>query len=1582
MNTTKMWKRVLSVVMAVLLMVGMIPLTELMTVNTYAASGTKTIYFVPGVWETAGAWYQAWAWSNTTDGVWVTATNHDGSGTYEFEAPATATKMKILRKAPGSASNEWVSWNDTGDQAINGTCLTVNDWGNYSWSSPTVGYFVAGSSGLCSANWSPSADQMTENADGTYSITFSDVAAGSYEFKVVKGGSWDYGSWGGDGPDGNYALNVPIAGDVTITFNPADKSISVKTPEYYTVAGSAGLCGTEWDPTNTANNMTSNGDGTYSITYYGVSAGDYELKVVKNYAYANGEWPGAGQDNHNVHVPETSNVTVTLNLNDHTVTHTVVELNQSETYDRPDDVITLTNSSHFFVDVDIVDYLNDNRVRDDENGDYYVNNQGIWLSDGDAPYSYLNYVIAQQGYQYPLYYGSLYSFASRYSRLVSDSSTTKRNLTNWNSAANIVIAEQGAATDGALREDAVVQGLVYNQLVNGTIADPTGKAMLYFDQNAANTLTNDEHKVMDYYAGLQFPFKATYNETTRATVYSYDSATDYAVYYDYANPQLYASDTHVKDNEGNAGFYPLNEPDDKNNEVNNGFGMKFTIDFTVGEGGVLADGVTPVTFNFTGDDDVWVFIDGKLVLDMGGAHAKATGSIDFQTLTATVKWSANAADYGPFSGTSYTGSDYTGVSNSYIYRNSDNTGVWERAWLTTEESQETSLGEFDYSKVHTMTVFYMERGMFESNFSMNFTMVPVPSGLTLSKELNDSEINAGILDEISAAEDYDFTLSATSPNNTKVDFSEYTLTEKNTGMATVNKNFANTSSGQTYTATITGITDNTYAHSFLTSSGQNAFIPGTTFTIEETTKGIFEYSGTRWVVYDAKNGYANITGDSGTTASFTMGNEDDATAYSYAVSFFNTMKVGTLTLTKYDDGLLDDMEYTFTLLLDLDGDGDKFAPTPYADLVYTVGEEQLKTNANGQFTLKADQMATFAGIPVGATYEIVEATSELYEISASSNLTGTITTETTNATITNRTIPKENQNKVIYVAKGNETVYAPTSLTKITVDPKIDTDELTVVFSETGFTVTGKKVGEWTYTYSGTDTDGAYVTGTVTVFVYEAAPKTYVFEFGLPSDLAQVTGSGLFEGGSYYLTGASTTASLISIADQGGNDQTDISYTANSTFDANGLCSAAVTFKPTAFMSKIETYTYTIRITADGKTYDENNPETGTEITGTISIMPANSVYYEDNFNVSGSDETEKVIYSGTAPQKEPGLTQSNNQKTNYGYDDCYKGGYGESAGSQTVLEKGEYFYFTFTGTGFDLISRTNTTTAGLSVYVFDADGWNELDCKYATDLSSTEKTNDVVKTLFVDNYYKNGDLHQVPVASIRLESYGTYTVYVQCLSTHYVSTNASVTFDGIRIYNPLNTTDGYLANEKNTTVDELRALYLNNLQSNGKVSLAARINGVVGTGFGKAGIILENIKGQNFTMLVEDENDPMTVIKLKDVYLYGPNNEMYLPDEFGIKFSYTVNSEIWTLQLGAKAIGSSKELTVYARNADGGTYTEVGTVTVESNTDMYYDLTTMLSGYSEDGQIYDVIIISETETTDSNFASLTTIKHSGIALS
>lgn len=1770
MNTTRTWKRFLSALLAVLLLLGSAPVRRHLELETDAAAGTITVYFQNNwQWSDIRAYYWDASGDNGWPGASVTWVENDGTyDIYSAEIPADSTGLIINGiKNDGSGSRDqtpditeiqtgvfyYMIWNNGnavgtapytppvtsynvtysltklstsgGSTATSGTnysatltaadgyslpdsitvkagSTTLTSGTHYSYDSSTGAitiygsaitgdititaaatenyYILVGSESLTGSNWitTDTNNLMTQNADGTYSIVYNNVAAGSYEVKAVRNGSYDKGQW----PySGNLVITVDETSIVTITldlttnelkadvvsllthytvaFNgtnlssngsagaddendytatltaysgfalPSEITVTVggttlSASQYsydsttgvltipssvitgnivitavaventYIIAGTENLTGSAWDTTDTDNKMTLNADGTYSIVYDAVPAGSYEFKITEN---GNWKWP---EENYVLTLDSLS--VVTISYDPATGEGSVLVKRNLD----PDSV--------FYVDVDIVDYINDNRVDNGQISGYYTDNQGIWNTSGDAPYSYLNDVISRQGYSYPMYFGPLNYIASRYSRLVG--SSTRYALNNWHSAVNTALSD----TSGKINTDAIVQGLVGKNLVNGNLVDPNNSnvPLLYFNKEAASSLVNQGNgsPVMAYYADLKFPFEMAYNTTTRVTTYSYDSASDYAVYYDYSSNQLYASDTHILDSihdddtaANDYGFYPLNKPGDTENEVNNGFGVKFTIDFTVGDNGLLADG-NPVTFNFTGDDDVWVFIDGVLVLDMGGAHAKAHGEIDFYNKKAIVNDAYTVSAAGILSsGDSHNVNSYVGLSNSWLFNNNSE----ERAAVSTAQKTATfdSLGltNFDYDAVHTMTVFYVERGMVESNFSMNFTMVPVPSGLTLSKELNSSDINPGLLDEVSGVPDFDFGLSAISPNSTSVAFATYTLTEKYTGMTSVISPF-DAVGDENFSATVSGVTNYTYAHSFHTSSGQDAFIPGTTFSITESTTGIFSYSGTSWKVYDAKNSYRQLFSGNSSKAEFSMGEENDTTAYSYAVVFTNTLDVGDLNISKvFNDSYLSDSQFTFWVYLDLDGSGDAFEESLYPGLVYTVGGKSY-TSEDGAVVLKGGETATISGIPAGATYRVVEDVldSDPWTLTASSNTSGTITKDGTQTASFTNTTKSSTLDKVIFVEAGRATDYtlkdsSGNAITNLTVGK-----DSIATSMDTYLTVTGPVANQcYTVDYTGRLSNGEIVTGTITVYTFAATDKVYVFDFGLSSDLADTTyGHGLFQGGCFYNSNISgTSATLTSLSADGDEEtaQTTISTALGQVIGIDGTY-GAITFQPVAFMNKVETYTYTVTITVSGKTFVEGDPETGTTLTGTIQVMPANTVYYEDNFNASytyseGEEAiaaTHKIIFSDgvTVPASKVTLTQSNDQSSNYGYDDAYLSrdeydGYKQSNGSATTLTSGQYGYFTFSGTGFDLVSHTNGSSAGFAVYVFS--GAHDSDyVDYMTTFQGATPTDKV----FVDTYYNNGDLYQVPVVTVRLNTYDTYTVYIQALATSPDYTSVSV--DAIRIYDPLEVTNQYpLTAEQNVTVEELRELYGSDAKI---VSLAGRGTNGVFVGMGKQSVvqealtnasIIENMDGKNITSAAD----------LESIYLHGPNNEMYLPTNFGISFSYTIpetEDQVvdWTLQLGAKAVTASdaaKSITVYAR-VNGGDYEAIGTITLSSTTDMYYDLTPLLTKegntdpdvitYDEVGTLYDIIIISDSEYESNEFVSLTTVKHSGITLS
>ncbi len=207
-------------------------------------------------------------------------------------------------------------------------------------SEPEAVYYVAGMEALCGSNWNPTDanNQMTYVAEsGLYEITYENVPAGSYEFKVTSG-DWNQPSWGAATATGNYEFTLDAVSNVTITFNAETETIGLTTeavdeeptdpsepsePEpsepdsLYIVAGVAALCGSEWDAADTANRMTYNAEtGLYEKVYADVAAGTYSLKVT------NGTWDqnwGDNGGNFTFQVTEACDVTVTFDENTKTV---------------------------------------------------------------------------------------------------------------------------------------------------------------------------------------------------------------------------------------------------------------------------------------------------------------------------------------------------------------------------------------------------------------------------------------------------------------------------------------------------------------------------------------------------------------------------------------------------------------------------------------------------------------------------------------------------------------------------------------------------------------------------------------------------------------------------------------------------------------------------------------------------------------------------------------------------------------------------------------------------------------------------------------------------------------------------------------------------------------------------------------------------------------------------------------------------------------------------------------------------------------------------------------------------------------
>lgn len=1243
-------------------------------------------------------------------------------------------------------------------------------------------------------------------------------------------------------------------------------------------------------------------------------------------------------------------------------------------------------TSYFNVNATLVDYFNNGRVEQPKNTLY---NEGNMTGEKNAPYAKLNQWLSNlPGYALngvdstdnvnapvPLYFGDL---------LHTSQAGGNGNLSWYWKGANVAF---GPNKETASKD--VAQGIVGKNLDDGNLitsytnenGDPV--KVPFFNEDAYP----DQSKYMRFYNNLQFPFTKTTNDKGVST-YSFDSAKN-TVYYDYDNKKIVRKDDlkiHDASKDNSIGYFPFNstDPDQSaKDNLNYGFGTQFTIPFTVTETGKNVDG-SEMEFNFTGDDDVWVYIDGALVLDMGGAHNKAEGKINFAKQEATIRTGTSNAKLG---------NSLTVGGRTPAEPNGNTTVKFENIMVKKSGSEPVTLDKYmkKSGTVHELKMYYMERGMWNSNMSISYSFVPLPSGLTLSKTLDTTDVNAGLKNAVQGLDNFDFKIQK---KNLKTDEANYSDVE-NLGYTLYDYD-DRTFPGQEAKDSTATFSSSYFASDFINTKDKNnssAFYAGTGFQITESipqgTKLQYDTSKTRWGVYDSITSRAAIEGGKGAVATFNMGDDtsSEMDVVNRYVNFVNTPKVGSLSVAKKYEGYAPENEtFGFTVLVDLTGHD-------YYDsykLEYT-GTQNGTTDENGHFTLKVGDTVTFAGIPAGATYKVVEDSPQAGDTwvqETTSDVTGKIEADVTSAAVVTNKTKTTVKDYVIYAEAGKTVTYAPDGVTITDLTAPITGDkDITTNVNKDGkgeFTPTSSNK-KYDVNYEGTTTDKGNFAGKITVLTYEATNKVYVFDYGLESNIADTTtGDGLFQGGIFYnekATGTmATTAKLGEITPAQENSQTTISGS-NIEIDKDGKAASAVTFKPIAFMDKAENYKYTANIAKVSTELDDTNPETGTTVHGTIKTMPANVVYYEDNFNASNNtdDSSVKIVYTNSKPTNDPTYSQSNDQSENYGHDKAYNGDLEESGNSATEMNNGDGAYFTFTGDGFDIVSRTNENTAGLIAYVYNG----KKDAEYFRNPEVFKAgTKDLVKSIPVDTFYSNGDLYQVPVISTTLQQRGTYTVYLKALKTY---TGQSVIYiDGVRIYNPLADKSAYLETEKNTKVQELRGMLLGSSPS---------INLV--TPDGNNGFLIDGGSTAVEQYLPEkpEIGAYLGAETLADVMKAGPNNELYLPIDNGVAFkvSTPVGDADWTLQVGAKSVSADtstesdavvadKAFTVYVKPDDvkETKYQEVKNYTINTSTDMYYDINLKevikAQGWTADS--YDVIVLNTTvDYNNYDIISLTNIK-------
>lgn len=258
-----------------------------------------------------------------------------------------------------------------------------------------------------------------------------------------------------------------------------------------------------------------------------------------------------------------------------------------------------------------------------------------------------------------------------------------------------------------------------------------------FAQDPNNPSANDPESKAEYW----------YYDSSKSSLYLKQNQTDGKYYLESpkggdGNPTTDSKSQNISSPNsanGTYGFFPFNQTVNTvgASQYNYGFGAKLQFDFTLTEDGNVVVGKdtsgndikVPIKFFFSGDDDVWVYIDGELMLDVGGAHGKASGLLEFSknnTVTPYVSSNKN------------TDQNDTMVYKGYEPGETTKTVKYNGQSITFNKKGPTKT--LKDQSTHTLTMYYMERGMWESNMALAFNF-PDHNELQVEKQVDVSDVN-------------------------------------------------------------------------------------------------------------------------------------------------------------------------------------------------------------------------------------------------------------------------------------------------------------------------------------------------------------------------------------------------------------------------------------------------------------------------------------------------------------------------------------------------------------------------------------------------------------------------------------------------------------------------------------------------------------------------------------------------------------------------------------------------------------------------------------------------------------------------
>ena len=427
-----------------------------------------------------------------------------------------------------------------------------------------------------------------------------------------------------------------------------------------------------------------------------------------------------------------------------------------------------------YVSSTLYDYYTDYELngnnRDKYNSEYYTPGKGGGFASQRSWVVFRQFDRALSDYysncnaQYPIYTGhfqpTYLDWGIKFETISSELNLFGFNLRRFMAINNSTINEDGSGT----RYDYAYQGLVQDHT---STSDATGEPLLKDTKEDTKVIephinkeflsgTNSKNaKLGDVYNNVAFPF-------TKKQIFDEDKGVDYW-YFDSQDTTLYlkqdsdtkqyflksstenrersrnldsdsAQKTITKNgqNVSSYGYFPFNETATvgRASTYNYGFGTKLQMDFTLTDDGMVeadkADGKTSIKFFFSGDDDVWVFIDGQLALDVGGAHGKVSGLLEFGKKEEEGKEKNSVTAY--VSKVKKGGtpeSNQNGSPAKTVKYNGEDINFYAQGTTLT----------FDKGQKHTLTMYYMERGMWESNMAVAFNF-PDNNELQVQKEVD------------------------------------------------------------------------------------------------------------------------------------------------------------------------------------------------------------------------------------------------------------------------------------------------------------------------------------------------------------------------------------------------------------------------------------------------------------------------------------------------------------------------------------------------------------------------------------------------------------------------------------------------------------------------------------------------------------------------------------------------------------------------------------------------------------------------------------------------------------------------------